>query len=129
MVQGKVVNALRSLSPDRLASIIAIFSPGSTHPAAILAEAYNQFISKNSQAHELLTNIKIDLLEAVDTCIDAASREYSISSQRSLLKMASFGKTFLDLYNPNEFVNMANTLRVLNAVRYYDIGIPISYDQ
>lgn len=42
---------------------------------------------------------------------------------------AQFGRAFLDLYNPNDFVTMAHTLKVLNAVRYYEIGIPITYDQ
>jgi hypothetical protein len=42
---------------------------------------------------------------------------------------AQFGRAFLDLYNPNDFVAMAHTLKVLNAVRYYEIGIPITYDQ
>ncbi len=40
-----------------------------------------------------------------------------------------FGRAFLDLYNPIDLVNMAQTLKVLNAVRYYDIGIPLTYDQ
>lgn len=44
-------------------------------------------------------------------------------------KAASFGKTFLDLYNPSEFIQMSQTLRVLNAVRYYEIGLPLTYDQ
>jgi hypothetical protein len=35
----------------------------------------------------------------------------------------------MDLYNPSDFVGMAQTLKVLNAVRYYEIGIPITYEQ
>lgn len=42
---------------------------------------------------------------------------------------AQFGRAFLDLYNPLDFVTMAKTLKVLNAVRFYEIGIPISYEQ
>ncbi len=33
------------------------------------------------------------------------------------------------LYNPSDFVAMAQTLKVLNAARYYEIGIPITYEQ
>ena len=47
----------------------------------------------------------------------------------ALRQAATFGKTFLDLYNPNDFVQMAQTLRVLNAARFYEIGIPLTYDQ
>lgn len=35
----------------------------------------------------------------------------------------------LDIYNSDDFVDMCETLRVLNAVRFYEIGLPISYDQ
>lgn len=40
-----------------------------------------------------------------------------------------FGRAFMDLYNPTEFVTMGETLKVLNAVRYYEVGIPITYAQ
>jgi hypothetical protein len=78
---------------------------------------------------------------AVDTCIDAAGREVEVLWQRRLLKVsciaearlnnqaAQFGRAFMDLYNPSEFVTMAQTLKVLNAVRHYEIGIPITYEQ
>jgi hypothetical protein len=42
---------------------------------------------------------------------------------------AQFGRAFMDLYNPSDFVAMAQTLKVLNAIRYYEIGIPITYEQ
>jgi hypothetical protein len=35
----------------------------------------------------------------------------------------------MDLYNPSEFVAMGQTLKVLNAVRYFGVGIPITYEQ
>lgn len=111
------------------ASTVAVFSPGSVHPAAILYEAHEEFLSKDAHSHVSIQTIKIDLVEAVDTCIDAASKEYDVNWQKKLLKTASFGKTFLDLYNPAEFVNLSRILRVLNAVRYYEVGIPITYEQ
>ncbi len=49
--------------------------------------------------------------------------------QKQLLKAASFGKSVLDIYNSDDFVEMCETLRVLNAVRFYEIGLPLSYDQ
>lgn len=45
------------------------------------------------------------------------------------LQAAKFGRGFLDLYNPTDFVNMGQTLKVLNAVRFYEIGIPLTYTQ
>lgn len=45
------------------------------------------------------------------------------------MKAASFGKSVLDIYNSDDFVDMCETLRVLNAVRFYEIGLPLSYEQ
>lgn len=49
--------------------------------------------------------------------------------QKQLLKAASFGKSVLDIYNSDDFVDMCEALRVLNAVRSYLVGLPLSYDQ
>lgn len=49
--------------------------------------------------------------------------------QKQLLKAASFGKSVLDIYNSDEFVEMCETLRVLNAVRFFEVGLPLSYEQ
>lgn len=46
-----------------------------------------------------------------------------------LPKAAKFGRSFLDLYNPIDFVNMGQTLKILNAIRYYEIGIPMTHAQ
>lgn len=42
---------------------------------------------------------------------------------------ASFGKCFLDRFPPDSFVHMCQDLRVLNAIRDYHIGIPLTYTQ
>jgi hypothetical protein len=61
--------------------------------------------------------------------VKAAGYEFNVHWQKQLLKAASFGKSVLDIYNSDDFVDMCETLRVLNAVRFYEIGIPLSYDQ
>ncbi|WVW83415.1 hypothetical protein I302_105435 [Kwoniella bestiolae CBS 10118] len=108
---------------------LAVFSPGSSHPAAILYDALDHFERKSPKADESIRSIRPDLANAVDTCVDAAGREIEVTWQRRLLKAAQFGRAFMDLYNPSDFVTMAQTLKVLNAVRYYEIGIPITYEQ
>ncbi|RSH83220.1 uncharacterized protein EHS24_006887 [Apiotrichum porosum] len=108
---------------------LAVFQPGSEHPAAVLYDALDHFERKSPKADEAIRSIRPDLARAVDTCIEAAGREWDVTWQRRLLKAAQFGRAFLDLYNPGDFVAMAQTLKVLNAVRYYEIGIPITYDQ
>ncbi|KAK8870008.1 hypothetical protein IAR55_000578 [Kwoniella newhampshirensis] len=108
---------------------LAVFSPGSSHPAAILYDALDHFERKSPKADESIRSIRPELANAVDTCVEAAGREFEVTWQRRLLKAAQFGRAFMDLYNPSDFVGMAQTLKVLNAVRFFEIGIPITYDQ
>lgn len=106
-----------------------VFRPGSNDPAALLFEAAEQFSAKSSRADEGIRAIRSNLPDAVDCCLRAAAYEWDLTWQRRLLKAASFGKSFVELYDPTSFVDMARTLRVLNAARNYQIGIPISYEQ
>ncbi|KAF2196997.1 vacuolar protein sorting-associated protein 16 [Delitschia confertaspora ATCC 74209] len=107
----------------------AVFRLGSESPAAALLEASTLLDQKSPKADDLIQMIRPSLAEAVDTCVKAAGHEYNIHWQKALLKAASFGKSVLDLYSSDDFVDMCETLRVLNAVRFYEIGLPLSYDQ
>ena len=106
-----------------------VFRPGSNDPAALLFEAAEQFSAKSSRADEGIRAIRSSLPEAVDCCLRAAAYEWDLTWQKKLLKAASFGKSFVELYDTTAYVDMARTLRVLNAARNYQIGIPISYEQ
>ncbi|ETS65113.1 hypothetical protein PaG_00571 [Moesziomyces aphidis] len=130
------IDGLRIIASDRheflqkVSDVSArVFQPGSNDPAALLFEAAEQFSAKSSRADEGIRAICSSLPDAVDTCLRAAAYEWDLSWQRRLLKAASFGKSFIELYDPTAFVDMARTLRVLNAARNYQIGIPISYEQ
>lgn len=106
-----------------------VFRLGSTSPASILLDAIDQLDQRSPKADDNIQLIKGDLDSAVDSCVRAAGQEYSIHWQKQLLRAASFGKSVLDLYNSDDFVDMLETLRVLNGVRFYELGIPLSYDQ
>lgn len=106
-----------------------VFKIGSTAPASVLLDAVDQLEKKSPKADDNIQLIRPNLDEAIDVCIRAAGHEYDSHWQKQLLKAASFGKSVLDLYNSDGFVNMCETLRVLNAVRDYRIGLPLSYEQ
>ncbi|KAI4132895.1 MAG: hypothetical protein LQ347_002386 [Umbilicaria vellea] len=106
-----------------------VFKLGSTSPASVLLDAVDQLEKKSPKADDNIQLIRSNLDEAVDTCVRAAGEEYSTHWQKQLMKAASFGKSVLDFYNSDDFVEMCETLRVLNAVRDYRIGLPLSYDQ
>ncbi|EEQ89941.1 hypothetical protein RJZ56_004756 [Blastomyces dermatitidis] len=106
-----------------------VFRLGSTSPASILLDSVGLLEKKSPKADENIQHIRGNLLEAVDTCVKAAGHEFNTYWQKQLLKAASFGKSVIDVYNSDDFVDMCERLRVLNAVRDYRIGIPISYEQ
>lgn len=81
------------------------------------------------KADENIQRIRSGLPAAVDTCIKAAGHEFDVHWQKRLLKAASFGKSVLELYNSDEFVEMTEKLRVLTAVRDFQVGLPLSYEQ
>ncbi|RYC63410.1 hypothetical protein CHU98_g2808 [Xylaria longipes] len=106
-----------------------VFRYGTQSPASILLDAVEQLENQSPKADDNIQLIRSNLVEAVDTCVAAAGHEFSIHWQKQLLKAASFGKSVLDIYNSDDFVDMCETLRVLNAVRFYEIGLPLSYEQ
>ncbi|XAR49507.1 hypothetical protein NMG60_11032733 [Bertholletia excelsa] len=110
-------------------STVSIFKIGSTLPAALLYDALDHFDRQSAKADENLRLIRSSLPEAVETCIDAAGHEFDVSRQRTLLRAASYGQAFCSHFQRDRFQEMCKTLRVLNAVRNHDIGIPLSIQQ
>ena len=106
-----------------------IFKPGSTSPASVLLDSVDLLEKKSPKADENIQRVRSSLPEAVDACVQAAGHEFDTYWQKRLLKAASFGKSVLELYNSDEFVEMTEKLRVLKAVRDYQIGLPISYEE
>lgn len=106
-----------------------VFRLGTESPASILLDAVEQLEAQSPKADDNIQLIRPNLTEAVDTCVNASGQEFNIHWQKQLLRAASFGKSVLDIYNSDDFVEMCDTLRVLNAVRFYEIGLPLSYDQ
>ncbi|NXF55537.1 VPS16 protein, partial [Oceanites oceanicus] len=116
--------------PPRTASQ-EIFKIASMAPGALLLEAQKEYEKESQKADEYLREIKDQKLlpEAVSQCIEAAGYEHEPDTQKSLLRAASFGKCFIDKFPPESFVRMCQDLRVLNAIRDYQIGIPLTFTQ
>ncbi|KAG0558247.1 hypothetical protein KC19_10G014100 [Ceratodon purpureus] len=110
-------------------STVSIFKIGSTSPAAMLFDALEQFDKRSAKADENIRLISDKLPDAVGDCIDAAGHEFDISLQRTLLRAAAYGRAFCRKFDRDQFQDMCRTLRVLNAVRQFEIGIPLSIQQ
>ncbi|XP_078439056.1 vacuoleless1 (VCL1) isoform X2 [Wolffia australiana] len=107
----------------------SIFQIGSTEPAALLYDALEHFDRRSAKADENLRLIRSSLPEAVEACIDAAGHEFDLSRQRLLLRAASYGQAFCSQFQRDRLQEMCKILRVLNAVRDPEIGIPLSIQQ
>eukprot|EP01130_Rhizamoeba_saxonica_P013813 TRINITY_DN5935_c0_g1_i2.p1 TRINITY_DN5935_c0_g1~~TRINITY_DN5935_c0_g1_i2.p1 ORF type:complete len:791 (-),score=174.87 TRINITY_DN5935_c0_g1_i2:57-2429(-) len=108
---------------------VDIFLEDSKSHSSHLYKAAELFSQENPKADKYIRLIGQELPNAVDLCIEAAGHEFDVNIQKKLLNAASFGKAFLDFYDPEYFVSMAKDLRILNAVRSYRIGIPLTYQQ
>ncbi|KAI9340769.1 Vps16, N-terminal region-domain-containing protein [Zopfochytrium polystomum] len=106
-----------------------VFKIGSTSAGAILYDAWDHFGKKSPRAEENIRNISGELAIAVDVCLEAAAHEFDQNRQTTLLKAASFGKGFLDTYDSEKFVRMCQTIRIMNAMRDHEIGIPLTFTQ
>uniref|UniRef100_A0A4W5LH50 Vacuolar protein sorting-associated protein 16 homolog n=1 Tax=Hucho hucho TaxID=62062 RepID=A0A4W5LH50_9TELE len=108
-----------------------IFKIASMAPGALLLEAHKEYDKSSQKADEYLREIKEQsvLGEAVRQCVEAAGYEHEPETQKTLLRAASFGKCFLSNYPPEPFVSMCRDLKVLNAVRDYTVGIPLTHTQ
>ncbi len=109
----------------------SIYKIGSTHPASMLNDAAVAFNEKSPKADELIRYIQANnALEAsVQACIESALQEWSLVGQRNLMHAASFGKCFLSGHDPQPYVEACQELRLLNALRAPEVGMPISHLQ
>ncbi|KAL3924107.1 MAG: hypothetical protein SGILL_001250 [Bacillariaceae sp.] len=127
---------------------------GSIEPAAMLLDASDAFDSGSVSSDEAARAItKTGMLsEAIESCTDAAAKEFDISTQKRLLRAASYGMHFM-YKTPNEkrsimggniqdandenaltmpsrvtakFVKTSRKLRILNSVRNPDVGFVIT---
>ncbi|KZC09045.1 PREDICTED: vacuolar protein sorting-associated protein 16 homolog [Dufourea novaeangliae] len=106
-----------------------IFQINSIDPASYLLEASKQFKKRSDKADSYIDLVKPNLDAAIKACIDGASHEFDFKTQKLLMTAAKFGKGFSKTINPEYYIDMCRTLRVLNAVRHPAIGIPITYTQ
>ena len=106
-----------------------VFKMGSSSSSSVLFDSIDLLEKKSPKADENIQRIKSSLPDAVETCVRAAGQEFEQELQKQLLKAASFGKSVLDLYSSDEFVEMCETLRVLNSVRDHKIGLPMTLAQ
>lgn len=96
-----------------------------------MLEAYKQFVKQSHLANDYIKLLEGDftLPTAIRQCIHAAKAEFKATTQKLLLRAASYGKCFLPDYDPAEFIDTCLQLRVLNIIREPGVGIPLTTKQ
>jgi hypothetical protein len=109
-----------------------VFEIAASDPSSTLYESSIAFYeNRNQKAEEYIRSIKEKsaLEDAITNCISAAPHEFEAKYQIELLRAALFGRYFDDYANASPYVKMCQTIRVLNAIRHPQIGLPLTYDQ
>ncbi|ORZ31220.1 Vps16, C-terminal region-domain-containing protein [Catenaria anguillulae PL171] len=134
--------------------VLTAFKYGSTHPVALLLDAFDHYGKRSPQAVDLLESLlrsnQLDV--ALNACLEAAAHAWDVKEQRSLLSAVQFGRAWLHVATSSAethrtepvaplfslaqgqvspdtgvrdtLVLSSNRLRVLNTAR--QLGYPVS---
>lgn len=124
-------NKLEFLSrvPDCTLNLYRI---GSSHPSSILLDCMDKLVQNSSKADANITLLKSDgqLVNAMNSCLEAALDEFNSYWQKKILLAVSFGKAYNDdYYDSDKYIAVINTLKVLNQLRAADIAIFLTFKQ
>ena len=107
-----------------------IFTIGSLAPSALLLDAFKDYEDEQTKSIQSIRQLENEgLRSAVESLIDSAGHEWCTERQKELLKAASYGKCFCKSYDAEHFLEQCKKLRVLNAVRAPDVGMPLTLGQ
>ena len=113
-------------------SVVEIYRIASMSPAAILLMASEALANKSHKADEFIRMIQDRLTVAVSQCISAAGSlfHHHHHQQKQLMRAAKFGMAFLKSgSSSDQFYQQCSTLKLLNCLRHYKVGIPLSSPQ
>jgi len=97
---------------------------------AILLSASRELAAKSYKADEYIRLIMDKLPVAISQCIQAAGALFQPYHQKELMRAAKFGIAFLKAGDSTEaFYKKCTTLKLLNNVRHYKVGMPLTQVQ
>ena len=111
------------------APVHEIFKIASMEPGAILLMASQAYQAKSHKADEYIRMIETRIERAVGQCVSAAGALFQSSHQKELMRAARLGTAFMKEGPSSIFHQQCVTLKLLNAVRHYRIGLPLTLPQ
>jgi len=110
------------------APVVEVCRIGSMEPGAILLMASQAYQAKSHKADEYLRMVEARMERAVDQCVAAAGALFQSSHQKALMRAARLGTAFRAAPSP-AFHQQCVTLKLLNCVRHYRLGLPLTLAQ
>ena len=113
-------------------SLVEIYRIASMSPGSILLLASQALANKSHKADEYIRMIQDRLTVAVAQCISAAGSlfHHHHHHQKELMRAAKFGMAFFKSGSSSDhFYQQCSTLKLLNCLRHYKVGIPLSSAQ
>ena len=114
-------------------SSVKLFEIGASDPGSILVDCFEKLSAHPSKADSNISMLKgEDVLEpAIETCLDAALREFDPIWQKRILKAVSFGKAYFEgyIFDSDRYVQVVNTLKVLNQLRAPELGLFLTFSE
>lgn len=133
------VDGLKILSTNKFeflsrvsAPHVNLFQIGSSHPGSILIDCIDKLSQHSSKADINIALLKTDstLSTAISESLLAAIDEFNPYWQKKILRAVSFAKAYCDEYYDSEkYLQVVNTLKVLNQLRSSEISLFLTYPQ
>jgi len=109
-----------------LAPVQEIYKIASMEPGAILLMASQAYQAKSHKADEYIRMIEADIDKAVAQCVASAGALFPTNHQKDLMRAARLGTAFLKDGATSSFHQQCVTLKLLNNVRHYRVGLPLT---
>jgi len=110
-------------------AVAGIYKIASMEPGAILLMASQAYQAKSHRADQYIRMISASIDVAVAQCVSAAGALFQSQHQKELLRAARLGTAFLKGGTNSSFHQQCVTLKLLNAVRHYRLGLPLTLPQ
>ncbi|KAG7193090.1 uncharacterized protein KQ657_001207 [Scheffersomyces spartinae] len=128
VITSNKVEFINRVSNER----IELYQIGSSKPSSILLDFVDKLATNASKAEANISYLKSEnlLITAINDCLEALLDEFDQALQKIILRAVSFGKAYCEKYNDSEkYLLYLNYTKVMNQLRFADVGLFVTYDQ
>lgn len=128
VITSNKVEFINRVSNER----IDLYQIGSSKPSSILLDFVDKLSANASKAEANISYLRTEnlLISAINDCLEALLDEFDQVLQKKILRAVSFGKAYCEkFYDAEKYLLYLNYTKVMNQLRFADVGIFVTYDQ